>query len=530
MKIVLNGKTKSISAYICALSLFLIVLSGCSGCNSEPKLWDGCLDESETWPANMDVSLASYYKASVAQEPENVGECAVYIDYSDGIMHAWSNPDNGKLLKEIVEQCNANSSWNAKYFPLFDNNIQDGQSFTTGAEQNIMNPASYNGKMAPIDSALKKIVSGNDQAVLITDMELYESNNTATATIKTLPWSTGDFKTWLSKGNSVEVVYAPERYLDKAVAPPASKYLYFIFFIPKGIAAENSLYANFMGDDTKFARRFSMNAQPTVVSNNYGGVDKTGLNDAYDSKDGNLKISNAWLKNKANYEFIDHQGFNWNFVNELIQSGSGPKSDFLRKLFFDFSNNSTFSIDDIDVEVYEVSEDLVRFAKCDFVKTKKPKIIKDANQSNIWDESVSPLEREVFETNTDKLKSEFIYSAPALTAIPEVFEVNKTLFQNGLKQDPSKVEVSLNFHPNFNYEKFSSSANGLLRIDIVVKNSSFNASNPQLSDLQWDGVGGSNFYDALYNLGNTPSGKSCQPIGDKHRILYTYFLRMQPNL
>jgi hypothetical protein len=526
MKTAINVKKTSYFGYALVLSLGFLLLSGCT---PEPNAWDGCLDESGVWPANMEESLASYYKASVAKEPESVGECSVYIDYSDGIMHAWSNPDNGKLLKEIVEQCSGNSSWNAKYFPLFDNKIQDGQSFTTGAEQGIMNPASYTGKMAPIDLALKKIVSGNDQAVLITDMELYESNNTSSATIKTLPWSTEDFKAWLAKGNSVEVVYAPARYQDMAVAPPASKYLYFIFFVPKGITPEKSLYANFKSADTQFAKQFSMNAQPTVASNNYGGVDKTGLNEAYDSKDGNLKISNAWLKNKANYEFIDHQGFNWNYVNELIQSGSGPKSDFLRKLYFDFSNNSTFSIDDVDVEVYEVSEDLVRFAKCDFVKALKPKIIKDANQNDVWDDSVSSLEREVFETNADKLKSEFIYNAPKFTAIPEVFEVNKTLFQNGLSQDPSKVELALNFHPNFNYEKFSASANGLLRIDIVVKNASFNASNPQLPDLKWAGVGGDNFHDALVNLGNTPSGKTCQPIGDNHRVLYTYFVRMQPN-
>jgi hypothetical protein len=529
MKTVLKGYNTNFFRSTWVLSLFLVLLAGCQGCEESQNTWDGCLDESGLWPANMEQSLASYYKASVAKEPESVGECSVYIDYSDGIMHAWSNLDNGKLLKEIVEQCSGNSSWNAKYFPLFDNKIQDGQSFTTGAEQGIMNPASYTGKMAPIDLALKKIVSGNDQAVLITDMELYESNNTSSATIKTLPWSTEDFKTWLAKGNSVEVVYAPDRYQDKAVTPTASKYLYFIFFVPKGITPEKSLFANFNSADTQFAKQFSMNAQPTVASNNYGGVDKTGLNEAYDSKDGNLKISNAWLKNKANYEFIDHQGFNWNYVNELIQSGSGPKTDFLRKLFFDFSNNSTFSIDDVDVEVYEVSEDLVRFAKCDFGKALKPKIIKDANQGDVWDDSVSPLEREVFEMNTDKLKSEFIYTAPAFIVIPEVFEVNKTLFQNGLSQDRSKVELALNFHPNFNYEKFSSSANGLFRIDIVVKNASFNASNPQLPDLKWTGVGGDNFHDALVNLGNTPSGITCQPIGDNHRVLYTYFVRMQPN-
>jgi hypothetical protein len=525
MKTAINVKKTCYFGYAWVLSLGFLLLSGCT---PETNSWDGCLDESGMWPANMEQSLASYYKASVAKEPDGVGECSVYIDYSDGIMHAWSNPDNGKLLQEIVGQCFSNSSWNAKYFTLYENRVHPGQSFTNETAQEITSPESYKKQMAPIDSALMKITSGNDQAVLITDMELYDAT-LASPTIKNFAWSPEHFKKWLAKGNSVEVVYAPSRYEDKAVTPPALKFLYFIFFVPKGITPEKSLFANFWGAKTQFAKRFSMNAQPVVASNNYGGVDKTGLNEAFDSKDGNLKISNAWLKNKANYEFIDHQGFNWGYVNELLTSGSGPKTDFLRKLYFDFSNNATFSIDDVDVEVYEVSEDLVRFAKCDFVADHKPEIIKDANQNDVWSDNVSALDREVFETNTSNLKSEFIYTDSVFAALPEVFEINKTLFQNGLSQDPSKVEVALNFHPNFNYEKFATSANGLLRIDIVVKNAAFNATNPQLADLKWVGEGGENFHEALVMLGNTPSGKMCQPIGSNHRILYTYFLRMQPN-
>jgi hypothetical protein len=493
----------------------------------DETVWSDCIDE-YGMPKDVNGALASYYHVTVANEVKAPSGCNVYVDYSDGIAHAWELGENKTLLKELVDVCsNLNG---AQYFPLHHNAIQSAQTFGTGVEQNIMKPEQYVETMAPIDLALKQIVEGQTQAVLVTDMELYESNSTGSASIKTTPWSEPEMRKWLEKGNRIEVRYAPARFIDKkAPGGAAQKHLYFIFFIPKGISDQQSVFANFMIDGASLSNGFSLNPQPSLVSNEYGGVDKSGLNEAFDSKDGMVKITNACLKEKLRYEFIDHQGFNWDYINQMITEGGASKNDFFRKLYLDLSNKETFSIDEIDVEVYDITEDFTKFSKWNCVKDLKPAMTKDGNQSDVWAESVSPLEREAFQENTLTLKDEYKYVPGKGVKLDEVFEVNNQLFQNGLQQDRKKVEVGINLHPNFNYEKFQEHSEGIIRIDIVVKKQSWNSSNPNLAELAWIGQGGDNFMDAIKNLGTMPSNASCQPTGDNHRILYTYFFKMAPN-
>lgn len=519
--------------FLIIVVIIFIVLIGVGGCallsGGDENVWTDCIDE-YGMPKDVNSTLASYYHVTVANEAEITPGCNVYVDYSDGIGCAWGLSGNKEVLLGLLDACGALSA-GAHYFPLYNDIIQPAKSFDSRqAVDSISDSKYYKERAAPIDKAMAEIVKGSKQAVLITDMELYGPPNGGTAKIIQTPWADDEMKLWLEKGNSIEVRFSNQgRYTDTKITPAAQKNLYFIFFIPKGITNQESAFANFMTKVGANTNGFSLNPQPSVVNNNYGGVDKTGLNPAFDSNDGMLKITNACLKEELRYEFIDHQGYNWDYINQMITEGGSTKNDFFRKLYLDLSNNETFSIDEIDVEVYDITEDFTKFSKWNCVKGLKPALSKDGNQADVFAESVSPLEREVFQENTVNLKDEYKYVPGKGVQLDEVFEVNTALFQNGLQQDRSEVEVGINLHPNFNYEKFKEHAEGIIRIDIVVKKQSWNSSNPNLSELAWVGEGGESFKTTVSNLGTLPANRSCQATGDNHRILYTYFLKMAPN-
>ena len=510
------------------LSIFTIGFVGCDSCGGG-NIWSDCIDD-YGMPKDVNGALASYYHVTVANEIEITPGCDVYVDYSDGIGCAWSSSGNKDVLLGLLDACMSLSS-GAQYFPLYNDLIQPAQDFKSRqAADEISDAKNYVQAAAPIDKAMDKIVNGSKQGVLITDMELYGPPVGGSAQIVTATWADKYMKLWLEKGNSIEVRFSNQgRYTDTKIKPAAPKNLYFIFFIPKGITEQQSAYTNFMTKVGTKTNGFSLNPQPSKVSNEYGGVERTGMNPLIDPADGSVKIVNANLKDKLNYEFIDHTGLNWDYINNMLTEGSLKKSDVFRKLYLDLSNTATYSIDEIDVEVYDITEDFTKFGKWNCVKDLKPAMTKDGNQSDVWAESVSELERMVFNENTQILKDEFKYVPGKGVKLDEIFEINKQLFQNGLSQSRAKVEVGLDFHSNFNYEKFKEHANGIIRIDIVVKTNSWNSLNPVLSELEWTGTGGNNFKEAITNLGTLNSFDDCKPTGAKHKILYTYFLKMLPN-
>jgi hypothetical protein len=493
---------------------------------SENNVWSECVNDLGM-PNDLNSSIVDYYTTNHSQLSLISDSCNVFVDCSDGISFAWTNDENKTLLKNLANLCM--NFPNSRYYNLYNDTIHAPTNFDTDAGDEIMNfVKGYKEKKAPIDFAFRRITNGNSQAVLITDMELYESNGSANATIKTTRWSEQYMKKWLDKGNSIEIRYSSQRYTDKALGSPAEKLLYFIFFIPNGISQERNIYENFKVR-SNFSKGFSLSPRSSIAFNEYGGVDKTGLKADFDSNDGNLKIVNACLSDKLNFEFIDHQGYNWDYINEMISSGAADKNDFLRKLYLDLSHNETFSIDDLELEVYDVSEDFTKFCKWNCIKNLKPQMTKDGDQNNVWAESVSALEREVFEDNSTNLKEEYKYSFSGGEKLEEVFAINKSLLRNGLSQNRKKVEVGIDFHPNFNYEKFKGHANGLIRIDVVVNHQTWNSGNIELENLKWTGEGGDSFVEAIKDLGTLPKNISCQPTGENHRVLYTYFLRMSPN-
>lgn len=83
---------------------------------------------------------------------------------------------------------------------------------------------------ADIDKAVKEIVNGNNQAILISDFEAFDSGNgtLATKTRDLVPYLSPWLKIWLEKGFSIYIITEPykETYNDK---PMDKKRFYFIF-------------------------------------------------------------------------------------------------------------------------------------------------------------------------------------------------------------------------------------------------------------------------------------------------------------
>jgi hypothetical protein len=83
---------------------------------------------------------------------------------------------------------------------------------------------------ADIDKAVKEIVSGNNQAILISDFEAFDSGNgtLATKTRDLVPYLSPWLKTWLEKGFSIYIITEPYKEIYNG-KPVDKKRFYFIF-------------------------------------------------------------------------------------------------------------------------------------------------------------------------------------------------------------------------------------------------------------------------------------------------------------
>ena len=121
------------------------------------------------------------------------GNSALYIDFSSGINKAFADP----AIKSMMTNCfNTVLAQKFDVYKLGSNKITPlNVTNTTELGQQVSNPGQYADIWAPIQSAVEKIVDGNNDALLITDFEEWQQNSevTNTAFLK-IP-----FSKWLGK-------------------------------------------------------------------------------------------------------------------------------------------------------------------------------------------------------------------------------------------------------------------------------------------------------------------------------------------
>lgn len=492
------------------------LLGGCSG-DKEAGPWAGFRPLNE-----IDKHIQGYYDASLGEAANpKIGNPAVYVDFSDGLIQAYNGNENVKIVQAI---CNKLLDPDIEWYSLGASKITKLEYNSNQLFNKVSDPAQYKDIMAPIQEALRKITASSNDALLITDFEEYTSDGKEQ--FENYPKTY--FTEWIKKGNSITFFYTDYAETNRKNKITTQKHLYYTVFT-HGKETPTS-FVSLIKDALK--GRFSpgifeLNNSPYRVKNDYGGKGNTGIANSAFTKWVNYNL-NASGESNLPYEVI---GINksWNgdldkYIQHIIKKEDGL---FLNNLFLNAADQSAYKLGKVAVKVYDVSGDYENFSRCVEAKSHVPVLVKDAKKDLVWDEKSKkdPIIKECYVPNTTELKKAWIYTpgTSGLKEWPEVFDFDQDIFNGHLKNSPGNIELRTIFHPNYK-QKNIKKENALIRIDYVIDEAAFNDSNPQLIDFQWNSL---TIKDKLNNslseaIRNTLQNPDVNPKG---KIIYSYYIK-----
>ena len=280
--------------------------------------------------------------------------------------------------------------------------------------------------------------------------------------------------------------------------------------------------------------KFEINSNPYTISNTYGGKDKTGLTP--DNQDGVAALgvgsadqvvigyNNEFLNKTRPFEAIEF-GLS---LNDLYEYYFSEKRKFAKGVFLDATNNESFILKKVKVQVSDVTEDYSRYVNSRVAAASKNKIVleKDPGNNDVWNDTTAsnPIISEAYELNTLNLKPEYQYKYTPGESLSEIFDFDTTIFSDRLKNSPEEVELVTTFHENFT-GSLESSEQRILRVDYVIETTEENYT-AQLEAFKWNSVinaangVNSSLYESIRN-----TLQEVKPTG----ILYSYYLKLEPN-
>jgi len=479
----------------------------------------------DSYDANLNKRVEAYQDATfpnLANTKE--GNPSMYIDFSSGIFQAFkTTPANIDFLKAVY----GNLSGNLDVFRLNNDSILPITSSNSDlVGRMVVDQNNYQKVYAPIKDAVTKIVAKNNDALLITDFEEYYPSPNRSE-ILDIPYLKEAFISWLSKGNTIH--FFVSNYKENGV----DKHLYFTVF-NCGNSSKTGMISK-VENSLSALPRFDLSNKSYKLSQDYGAEKTGGI--FYDNTTNNEKKKNLLdlnkdtyingLQNNNNFEFYQF-GLDWATINQLKEEYQKQNQfkDFFRKLYIDISKEDAYIVGDLDVKVYDVTEDFENFAKCNEVLKHRPKLEKGSNgEDKFSDTEKDEIALSCYDTK-GKIKDEWVYKNKKSTNIDEVFSLNKELFTNTKTTDKKKVELAVNFDPKFNIKNITN-PKGLLRVDIVLNNATPNTSNPNLDTLfKWTSAVPQN--KGKYNVALLESIKNTlidEKVKPANKTIYSYYIK-----
>lgn len=212
----------------------------------------GCRDKHISLDKDYSL-LEKYHEAQFPPENANgnqIGKIAMYLDYSGSMYQAISQ--NYDLFQTILSMLDKEGS------SFYRIGAGQGASITItdilhnpNSPYYALNVSSFNDNQSKLREALAQISRKEQEAIFITDFELYEANNStqrpgcdgkmATTPINVSNWQTPYFSDWLSKGHSIQFIALPFTQSGKYSPDGVQRQrIYFTFFTPKN--TPQSLY------------------------------------------------------------------------------------------------------------------------------------------------------------------------------------------------------------------------------------------------------------------------------------------------
>lgn len=494
----------------------ILMMYSCGGSSDQQCMELSLPYQSGQYEKSPDKPLLSNYLRASSGYNANVEkvnpEVNIYVDKSSGINEAFAT-SGGVAISQLTTILNYYN--NAKYLSVlseikpFDlGGSAPGNYFTNGSNYDPIAKAN-------LRAALKEITTNNGLSFFISDCEEFDD---AGQEIITDSWAKDDLINWLNKGNTVHF------WITDFQKDGVTKHLYFIAFVPAETLNNDKNFISLVNDLTQ------KNSSHLELSNKNWSVLKPEWAQQSTGLDANLLVEgvfdqSVYIRDFENqptgYEYIDIM---YPIKAEVLKAeGTLKGSDFYRGLKVNLSNNQFFDINQLDIDVYEVSSDFENFAKYYQISQGKPKFITDEKGAKVLDPN-DPYS--CFFENDGKIKTENTYTASIQEKkLNELFSFNLDLFANTLKSNSAAAELALKLHPNFNEnDPILNNEKGynLVRVDFKVKG--FNPKTPDLSMFQWNSALKSN--TGKINVGLKESIQqaivSTKPEG---KVIYTLFIK-----
>lgn len=374
----------------------------------------------------------------------------IYVDLSDGIAPAWADDGNRDLFKTIINRTTSSSTIipmgrRSKNAPKEDIGLSVGMS--QGAQiELLMNPESASQLIyAQIQDNLDSIVLNNREAIFISDFEEYKDSKSLTVA-KSAIYSSA-FEKWLDKGHNLHLYKLP--YMDGE----KSKNLIIAMF-----GSSQSSNSNVNGLIQKIEEEKGVTPDVSFVHNPF----KIDYQDSISSD----------LHGTIRYGYETKGHSNWTTWNTTLgyEIHSMPEDlayyldeNFLaiskgvlsEGLLLNTSASNYMTIKNLNVSVIDISSALELNSEVSFFEDVQSKIelTTDPGGNIVWSENDTtnyPYLDRVFEKNSKNLID--LYAEPSFSEnfkdLALAVDLDKKLFDDLMKNDPSKVKVNLKLNPD----------------------------------------------------------------------------------
>lgn len=428
-----------------------------------------------------------------------VDGASVYVDMSDGMNSAYATSQSQSVLQAVINKLAAMQS--VKFFELSKQTISPLEMSHTELYNYMLNPVSYGKQMAPIEKALAQIVDKRQPALLLTDFEEYKGT-----CIEQAAYAKKYFIDWLAMGYNITF------YKWNFTENGKSKLMFLAVFddnadrlgslVETAVNLSNPNLERYVLGSRDFAFPISTQYISLRQGGNYHNskgtdivtavMENGGKDDYYcyakpyataSGEPGQFAPLDISLGSLAEYYPL---GVNWGDAiknAKMMQEKGVPQEDrfthLFRNLFIDFGAQSGFSIENIEVRVFDMNETM----------------------------------KEIYQKG-DSIKIEHVEKI----INPEINMVLTAGMQTTNALPAGWKEIFVDFDEQFNGTFMGgTSETDLLRANIVISKAIPEISNA-VSFFTWDGN-----LSLANSVKETLTASSSNPKG---RILFTYYIKI----
>lgn len=453
------------------LLVYTIISAGFSGCAGGEA------------SSSVPEVLSSYLQQQVVQKDSLQNKYSAYFDLSDGMLSAYTDPVTKENLKSIVNKITGNTSCEQVY-ALKNGVIENLDLNQTELYNYVLTPASY-AKIAPIEEALKQIVSDNKSAFLVTDFEEYSNG-----IIQQQNYAKKYFMRWLDKGYDISF------YVMDYTEGEKQKHLYFTVFDSANGALSKDIANALEGNQVNY-KLFNLGTDFVTYEYNYLAETRGGCYHDATSNEDIVSCTNesgsgdcftlykayqaefypfeaSWTDIVANAKSVSDEG-NTPVYTHLI---TGPVADFTAM--------SGFDVQELTLKTSNIQKDFGKFSGYYDYK----KLGANADEEG-------------------KILPEFDYSKGGVPAqeVADMFIYEGTV-------EKGKATLNIDFTPTFTGQIAGVESGDMLRIDVVIKESQ---PKYELIDQLFAWEGNASLSQSVKN--------TLQDINPKGKVIYTFYVR-----